>query len=85
MNDIMDWSFEYHLALTRVWGELTRNLADSLILPLKGSEYGFKMRRSLDALKNQYETQIEDKGLSFGKSMMKCSIEEKEPFLNYLV
>lgn len=65
MNDIMDPSFEYHLALTRVWGELTRNLADSLILPLKGSEYGFKMRRSLDALKNEYQDQIEARGLSF--------------------
>ncbi|XP_071833272.1 putative N-acetylated-alpha-linked acidic dipeptidase isoform X2 [Apostichopus japonicus] len=68
VNDILDPSFEYHRVIARVCAELARNLADSLILPFKASDYAFKMRRSLDGpdgLKEAYEEKMATRGLSF--------------------
>lgn len=70
VNDILDPSFEYHRVIARVCAELARNLADSLILPFKASDYAFKMRRSLDGpdgLKEAYEEKMATRGLSFGR------------------
>ncbi|XP_041370396.1 putative N-acetylated-alpha-linked acidic dipeptidase [Gigantopelta aegis] len=52
VKNLMDKQFKYHQAVARVGVELTRNLADSLIIPFNVSDYAWQLeeyRQTLDA------------------------------------
>ncbi|XP_063958983.1 N-acetylated-alpha-linked acidic dipeptidase 2-like [Lytechinus pictus] len=65
VSEIMDHSFEYHLAVTRVWAELARSLADSLILPINVVDTAEKITSSIATLKGFYEDQMAEQGITW--------------------
>ncbi|XP_030854933.1 N-acetylated-alpha-linked acidic dipeptidase 2 isoform X2 [Strongylocentrotus purpuratus] len=65
VSEIMDHSFEYHLAVTRVWAELARSLADSLILPIGVVDTAEKITGSIATLKDFYEDQMAEQGITW--------------------
>lgn len=58
VSAIMDPTFEYHLVIARVWGEIGRMLADSLILPIDCESYAVRMKDSIDYMKTIYGDQM---------------------------
>ena len=71
VSEIMDPSFEYHLAVSRVWAEMARNLADSLILPFNCTDYTANLEKSVKTLKEDYEEKMNQKGITFGKFLLR--------------
>ncbi|XP_071510701.1 N-acetylated-alpha-linked acidic dipeptidase 2-like [Diadema antillarum] len=65
VSEIMDWTFEYHLAITRVWAELARHLADSLILPINTMDTATKITASIATLKGYYQEQMLEQGITW--------------------
>ncbi|XP_072031805.1 N-acetylated-alpha-linked acidic dipeptidase 2-like isoform X2 [Amphiura filiformis] len=65
VSEIMDRSFEYHLAVARVWAEMSRNLADSLILPFDCRDYTANLEKSIAALKEDYEQKMNEHDITF--------------------
>ena len=71
VSEIMDPSFEYHLAVSRVWAEMARNLADSLILPFNCTDYTANLEKSVKKLKEDYEEKMNQQGIDFGKFLLR--------------
>ncbi len=67
VSEIMDPSFEFHLAVTRVWAEMSRNLADSLFLPFDCRDYTTNLAKSVQALKDSYEQDMNEQDITFGE------------------
>lgn len=76
VSEIMDHSFEYHLAVTRVWAELARSLADSLILPIGVVDTAEKITGSIATLKGFYEDQMAEQGITWGKCSQYANISQ---------
>ena len=70
MAVLMDPTFEYHLAVTRVWAELARSLADSLILPFDCRDYTESLTKSVAKLKTDYKDKMMGRGITFGEDLM---------------
>ena len=69
MSEIMDKSFEYHLAVTRIWAELARDLADSLIIPFNTKDTAKHITESIQTLKGYYETEMAKHSITWGRSL----------------
>ena len=67
MKSFLDFNFFRHQAVTRIWTELTRDLADSVILPLNCTDYALKITGSMESVKVAYEERINQEGITFGK------------------
>lgn len=55
VSEVLDPTFEYHLAIARVWAELARSLSDAHILPINCSAYAERIKSGVDHLKELYE------------------------------
>ena len=67
VSEIMDPDFHYHLAVSKVWGELARSLADSVMLPFDCRTYVAHLQGSITTLKTTYAAKMLTKGITFGK------------------
>lgn len=47
---LMDPTFAYHQAVARMWGEMGRDLADSLLIPFNVADYGNAMAQYIEGL-----------------------------------
>lgn len=47
---LVDPNFTYHQAVGRMWGEMGRYLADSLLIPFAAKDYGQAMLQYIDTL-----------------------------------
>ncbi|XP_038074787.1 N-acetylated-alpha-linked acidic dipeptidase 2-like [Patiria miniata] len=65
VSEVMDPTFNYHLATGRLWGELARSLADSLILPFDCQTYVSHLEESIASLKTKYTDQMSPQGITF--------------------
>ena len=68
MKSFLDFNFYRHQAVARVWAELARNLADSVILPMNCTDYAIKIHGSMESVKDAYEDRMNQEGISFGKN-----------------
>ncbi|XP_064646378.1 N-acetylated-alpha-linked acidic dipeptidase 2-like [Lineus longissimus] len=55
MKKFIDSDFQYHLAVSRSWGEMARNLADSLILPLNFRDYATELEGYFNDFSKAYK------------------------------
>lgn len=62
---LLDPGFLYHRAVTQLWAEIARNLAESDLLPFDVKTYATYMRSRLTALQTRYSTQMEEAGATF--------------------
>ncbi|XP_071788904.1 N-acetylated-alpha-linked acidic dipeptidase 2-like [Asterias amurensis] len=65
VSEIMDPDFHYHLAVSKVWGELARSLADSVMLPFDCRTYVAHLQGSITTLKTTYADKMLTKGITF--------------------
>jgi hypothetical protein len=49
---LIDPEFVYHQAVGRMWGEMSRYLADALLIPFNATDYGLRMMQYIDDLDN---------------------------------
>ncbi|CAH1266289.1 NAALAD2 [Branchiostoma lanceolatum] len=61
---IIDPDFVFHRAMSQLWAETARSLADSLILPFRLSEYGAVIGGMLEDLESRYGSQLVARGIS---------------------
>ena len=73
MKTFIDWNFFRHQAVARVQLELSRNLADSVILPFSSMDYATKLQSSITNIKDQYETRMGEEDVTFGKRIIEKS------------
>lgn len=50
VENILDRNFTTSAAMARLWGEIVRNLVDSLIIPFNVTDYGFMMTKAVSQL-----------------------------------
>nr|XP_002741450.2 PREDICTED: N-acetylated-alpha-linked acidic dipeptidase 2 [Saccoglossus kowalevskii] len=65
METYIDPGFKYHLAVSRVWAELTRDIAEAIIIPFNCNDYTSRLVESIDKLKKDYETDMAQHGITF--------------------
>ncbi|PIK52125.1 putative N-acetylated-alpha-linked acidic dipeptidase 2 isoform X2 [Apostichopus japonicus] len=58
VSAVLDPTFQYHLALARVWAELARSLSDAHIVPINCSAYAERIKSGVDQLKDLYEDKM---------------------------
>ncbi|XP_019615370.1 PREDICTED: N-acetylated-alpha-linked acidic dipeptidase 2-like [Branchiostoma belcheri] len=61
---IIDPDFLFHRAMSQLWAETARSLADALLLPLRLSEYGTVLGGMLADLETRYGDQLAVRGIS---------------------
>ncbi|KAI8506318.1 hypothetical protein Bbelb_157450 [Branchiostoma belcheri] len=61
---IIDPDFLFHRAMSQLWAETARSLADALLLPLRLSEYGAVLGGMLADLETRYGDQLAARGIS---------------------
>ena len=67
MKSFLDYNFYRHQAVARLWTELARDLADSVILPMNCTDYAIKVHNSMDLVKEAYQDRMSQEGITFGK------------------
>ena len=74
VDQFVDPGFHYHLASARVWGEVARDTADSVIIP-------FDLRIEADDIIKKYNdlvensgTQMEAHGIDMSKLLSHCHL-----------
>ncbi|XP_033104015.1 N-acetylated-alpha-linked acidic dipeptidase 2-like isoform X2 [Anneissia japonica] len=65
VKTFLDWDFKRHQAVARVWTELARNFADSIILPFDCIDYANKIRSAINSIRTSYEDNMNDHGITF--------------------
>ncbi|XP_070577792.1 N-acetylated-alpha-linked acidic dipeptidase 2-like [Ptychodera flava] len=65
VEQFMDPEFTYHLAVSRVLAEITRDLSDALIIPFSCQDYADQLKYAVDDLKTAYEQDMAKKGITF--------------------
>ena len=55
VEQYLDPGFHYHLAIARIWGEVARDIADSIVIP-------FDLRYEADELLTKYEDLVKGYG-----------------------
>ncbi|XP_052768722.1 N-acetylated-alpha-linked acidic dipeptidase 2-like isoform X2 [Mya arenaria] len=63
VDKIMDRGFQYHLACGRVWLEMARHLADTLVIPFNVTRYSDKLEELTKTFVDTYKTQLEEKDI----------------------
>ncbi|XP_014674344.1 PREDICTED: N-acetylated-alpha-linked acidic dipeptidase 2-like isoform X2 [Priapulus caudatus] len=77
MDKLMDPTFEYHAAVTKMWGEMARNHADSILVPIDLSYYGTSLVDSVAKLQKDYKQLFIDSGVTFAASLDVLETEVK--------
>uniref|UniRef100_H2YB01 glutamate carboxypeptidase II n=1 Tax=Ciona savignyi TaxID=51511 RepID=H2YB01_CIOSA len=67
VENLVDPGFKIHLAMTQVWAELARKLADVLILPVDCRLYASDLAQKRDVLYQQYGSKMETHGIEFSQ------------------
>lgn len=84
VDQIADRGFKYHTAMGKIWSEVTRDLADSLLLPFNVSDYAAVLQDLGDTFISRFGKQMNDHGLKM--SLLQNAIEnfttEAETFEN---
>ncbi|XP_070577790.1 N-acetylated-alpha-linked acidic dipeptidase 2-like [Ptychodera flava] len=61
----LDPAFRRSLAIAQMWGEVARDLADSVIIPFDCNDYAEQLELSIDDLKGHYESEMKKKNINF--------------------
>ncbi|XP_077861865.1 N-acetylated-alpha-linked acidic dipeptidase 2-like [Saccoglossus kowalevskii] len=61
----IDPEFNRNLAVTSVWGELARDLADSIIIPFNCKDYAEQIQLAVEDLKSKFESEMRNEGIHF--------------------
>ncbi|KAH3853003.1 N-acetylated-alpha-linked acidic dipeptidase 2-like [Dreissena polymorpha] len=64
VDKIMDRGFQYHRAVGQVWLEMARNLADSLIIPFKVTNYANTLNTMTEEFLNSFKTALEEQHIN---------------------
>ncbi|KAL4238036.1 hypothetical protein ACF0H5_002747 [Mactra antiquata] len=64
VDNIMDIGFKYHTSVGRVWVDIARNLADSLIIPFNVSDYSDTLQDMTDSLISKFEQILTDNDIN---------------------
>ncbi|XP_070566907.1 putative N-acetylated-alpha-linked acidic dipeptidase [Ptychodera flava] len=59
-----DPTFEYHATVARVWGEVLRSFADSLVLPMDCRDYAKRIDELFQSFKTDYGEKLGAEGIS---------------------
>ncbi|XP_070565287.1 N-acetylated-alpha-linked acidic dipeptidase 2-like [Ptychodera flava] len=59
-----DPTFEYHATVARVWGELLRSFADSLVLPMDCRDYAKRIDELFQSVKTEFEEKLVARNIS---------------------
>ncbi|XP_038076194.1 N-acetylated-alpha-linked acidic dipeptidase 2-like isoform X2 [Patiria miniata] len=65
MKTFLDYDFLRHQAVARLWAEVARDLAESVILPFDCTDYVTKITGSMDTVRTAYEAQMAAQGITF--------------------
>uniref|UniRef100_F6ZAX9 Glutamate carboxypeptidase 2 n=1 Tax=Ciona intestinalis TaxID=7719 RepID=F6ZAX9_CIOIN len=67
VEKFVDPGFQYHVSVSRVWGEIGRKLADSPVLPLDCRLYAQDLAKKRDDLITYYGSDMEKNGVDFAQ------------------
>ncbi|XP_030854988.1 N-acetylated-alpha-linked acidic dipeptidase 2-like [Strongylocentrotus purpuratus] len=65
VKNFLDWNFWRHQAMARVYLELSRDLADSLILPFGCVDYAAKLQQAAQGLESNFGEKMAQNGIDF--------------------
>ena len=64
--DIIDPDLRYARTTTQVWAEMTRDLADELIVPLNVTDYAVAMNRFMITAYQAFEEDLAEQNITLG-------------------
>eukprot|EP00057_Strongylocentrotus_purpuratus_P011968 XP_011666442.1 PREDICTED: putative N-acetylated-alpha-linked acidic dipeptidase [Strongylocentrotus purpuratus] len=68
VKNFLDRNFWRHLTVARVYLELSRDLADSVILPFGCADYAAKLQQAAQGLERNFGVKLTQKGIILGKN-----------------
>jgi len=68
VKKFVDPDFTYHLAVSQVWGEAARKLADSQILPFDFQQYAKDLEEKRKTLVENYGVRMEKHNIDLSKT-----------------
>ncbi|XP_035675043.1 putative N-acetylated-alpha-linked acidic dipeptidase [Branchiostoma floridae] len=64
VKEFIDPDFVYHRALVQIWGELARNMADSLLIPLGVEDYADFLQKTTYDFEQAAKAKLDEKNIS---------------------
>lgn len=61
--------FQYHVAVAQMWGEMARNYADSLIIPINLTYYSENLVAGVDRLQAEYSEEFASSTVMFAATL----------------
>ena len=68
--------FQSHRAIGQIWGEIVRQLSDSLMIPFDVVNFANNLNMLVDELDNKHGKLLRDNGVQFGMYVfINCTLE----------